>query len=334
MFLRSVIARRAGRSAFSAASRNASSLIVADHDGKNLNDNVLALVTAATKIGGSIDVLVVGSGVGDVAKQASAVSGVTKVLTADNAALANAVAENLCSVLKPLGSKYSHILTAANNSGKNFIPRLGAMLDVAPLNDVISVVDESTFTRPMYAGNAVATVKMSDSVKLITVRTTAFDKASASGGSAPIEQVSVSDADANAGKSSFQSANIVKSARPDLTAAKVVVSGGRGMKNGENFKMLEDLADKLGGAVGASRAAVDAGFVSNELQIGQTGKVVAPDLYIAVGISGAIQHISGMKDSKTIVAINKDKEAPIFQIADYGLPEDLFKAIPDLTSKV
>jgi len=334
MFLRSTVSRRVVSSFcnnFSNASRNASTLIVADHDGKKLNENVLALVTAASKIGGKVDVFIAGHEVSAIAKEASAVSGVSKVLTADDKVLGNLVAENLCNVLKTVAGNYSHVLCAANNTGKNYLPRLGAMMDSAPLNDIISVVDESTFTRPMYAGNAVATVKMSDKVKLITVRTTAFDKAAATGGSATVESVQCSG---GAGLSEFVSQNVVVSARPELTASKVVVSGGRGMKNGENFKMLEELADKLKGAVGASRAAVDAGFVSNELQIGQTGKVVAPNLYIAVGISGAIQHISGMKDSKTIVAINKDKEAPIFQIADYGLVEDLFKAVPDLTSKL
>jgi len=222
-------------------------------------------------------------------------------------------------------------LASATNFGKNFIPRLGALLDSAPVSDVIAVINENTFKRPMYAGNAIATVEMSDKVKLLLIRPTAFDKAEATGGSA---STSAASYDGSAGLSTFVSAHTVKSDRPELTAARVVVSGGRGMKNGENFSLLYALADKLGGAVGASRAAVDAGFVSNELQIGQTGKVVAPELYIAVGISGAIQHLSGMKDSKTIVAINKDKEAPIFQVADYGIVDDLFKVVPQMTKKV
>lgn len=314
--------------------RFASSLIVAEHDGKNLNENTLSVVTAASKVGGSIDIFVAGDGVDNVAKQAAAVKGVSKVLTANNKPLSNVLAENISNVLKGVAKNYTHVFAASSNVGKNYMPRLGAILDSAPLSDVTEVVDASTFKRPMYAGNAIATVSMSDAIKLILVRTTAFEKVAATGGSAAIEAVSTSDGDANIGMSSFVSQNVKASARPDLTVAKTVVSGGRAMKSAENFTILEQLADKLGGAVGASRAAVDAGYAPNELQIGQTGKTVAPNLYIAVGISGAIQHISGMKDSKTIVAINKDKEAPIFQVSDYGLVEDLFKAVPELIKKV
>lgn len=284
------------------------------------------------KIESKISVLVMGKNVGDAAKHASGVAGVTKVLTLDSDSLANATAEDVSGILSQVAKNYSHVLAPASNSGKNFMPRCAAIMDSAPLMDVLAVVDESTFKRPMYAGNAIATVQMTDAVKFILVRTTAFDKAAESGGSGAVETLSADVAAQTL--STFQSKNEVVSERPDLTTARVVVSGGRGMKSGENFVLLDALADKLGAAVGASRAAVDAGMVPNDYQIGQTGKVVAPELYIAVGISGAIQHLSGMKDSKKIVAINKDKEAPIFQVADYGLVEDLFKAVPDLTSKL
>jgi electron transfer flavoprotein alpha subunit len=278
-------------------------------------------------------VLLVGKNVGDAAKHASGVSGVTKVLTVDNDALENPTAEDMSGILLQMTKQgYSHVLTPASNNGKNFMPRAAALMNCAPLMDVMEVVDDSTFKRPMYAGNAIATVKMGDETKFLLVRPTAFDKAEESGGSGAVEVASVEVAPNTL--SSFASKNEVVSERPDLTVAGVVVSGGRGMKSGENFAMLDKLADKLGGAVGASRAAVDAGMVPNDYQIGQTGKVVAPELYIAVGISGAIQHLSGMKDSKKIVAINKDKEAPIFQVADYGLAEDLFKAVPELTEKI
>jgi electron transfer flavoprotein alpha subunit len=257
---------------------------------------------------------------------------VSKVLFANNASLEHNLAENTAKVVQGIAGDYTHILTPSSNVGKNFMPRLGALMDSAPLSDAIEVVSEDTFVRPIYAGSALATVQMKDSIKLITTRSTAFEKADVSGGSATSSEVSSDGSDV--GLSKFVSESVSSSDRPELTSARVVVSGGRGMKNGENFALLEKLADKLGGAVGASRAAVDAGFVPNELQIGQTGKVVAPELYIAVGISGAIQHLSGMKDSKTIVAINKDKEAPIFQVADYGIVEDLFKVIPEMTDKV
>lgn len=278
--------------------------------------------------------MVVGKGIAGAAAHAAKVSNVKKVLTIDHDVFEHVLAEDIAPVVKDLGKGYSHVLAPSTNASKNYIPRAAVLLDSAPIADILSVVDESTFTRPVYAGNAIATVKMTDAVKFILVRTTAFEKAAtADSNNAPIEAVSVASLSKSAA-SKFISANVSKSDRPDLATARVVVSGGRGLKSGENFKILESLADKLGGAVGASRAAVDAGYVPNDYQVGQTGKVVAPDLYIAVGISGAIQHLSGMKDSKTIVAINKDKDAPIFQVADYGLVEDLFKAVPEMTSKL
>jgi electron transfer flavoprotein alpha subunit len=308
-------------------------LVIAEHNNTTLSASTLAAVTAASKFG-DISVLVAGANCGGVGEQASKVSGVKTVIVSQSDALTKGLAENLTNVALAAikNGDYTHVLTPSSNFGKNFIPRLGAELDIAPISDVIEIVDDNTFVRPMYAGNALATVKSSDAIKLMTVRPTAFDKCADSGGSATVEELSVPDVDA--GMSSFISEAVSSSERPELTSATAVVSGGRGMKSGENFAMLEKLADKLGAAVGASRAAVDAGFVPNEYQIGQTGKVVAPQLYIAVGISGAIQHLSGMKDSKTIVAINKDADAPIFQVADYGLVADLFDAVPELTEKV
>jgi len=314
--------------------RKVSTLIVAEHDGKTVSQSTLSAVTAATRLGGDISLLIAGSDVTEVVKTASKITGPHKILSLTNAALDNGNAENIAKAVQKLSSGFTHILAPSSNTGKNFMPRLGALLNSSPLTDVIAVVNENTFKRPIYAGSAIATVQMDDPVKLILTRSTGFDKADTEGGSALTETVTISEADANANLSSFVSENVTQSARPDLTSASIVISGGRGMKSGENFQMLEKLADKLGAAVGASRAAVDAGFVSNELQIGQTGKVVAPNLYVAVGISGAIQHLSGMKDSKSIVAINKDKDAPIFQVADYGIVDDLFKIIPELTEKV
>eukprot|EP00611_Tribonema_gayanum_P013595 TRINITY_DN245_c0_g1_i1.p2 TRINITY_DN245_c0_g1~~TRINITY_DN245_c0_g1_i1.p2 ORF type:complete len:342 (-),score=117.23 TRINITY_DN245_c0_g1_i1:857-1882(-) len=321
--------------AWSSASRLASTLVVAEHNNKALSPGTLSAVTAAGKIGGEVHLLVLGSGSAPVAEAASKVAGVAKVLHGDHPAYAHFLAENTSRGVRASAEahKYTHVMAISSMAGKNFIGRLGAEMDLAPVTDVIKVVDESTFERPMYAGNAIATVTASDPVKLLTVRPTAFDKAPATGGSAAVEAAPL-PAEPETGLSKFVSESVSSSARPDLGAARVVVSGGRGMKNGENFAMLEALADKLGGAVGASRAAVDAGYVPNELQVGQTGKVVAPELYIAVGISGAIQHLSGMKDSKCIVAINKDKEAPIFTVADYGLVADLFTAVPELTKKL
>ncbi len=306
-------------------------LVIAEHDNASLNGATLSVVTAAQAIGGDIDVLVAGSGCGAVAEAAAQVAGINKVLVADDAALEYQLAENVSLLIAEQGKGYSHILAPATTNGKNILPRVAALLDVDQVSDIVAVESADTFKRPIYAGNAIATVQSSAAVKVITVRGTAFDKAAATGGSASVEQVSGVE---NPGTSSFVGEELAKSDRPELAAAGIVVSGGRGMGNGDNFEILYGLADKLGAAVGASRAAVDAGFVPNDMQVGQTGKIVAPDLYVAVGISGAIQHLAGMKESKIIVAINKDEEAPIFQVADYGLVADLFEAVPELTSKI
>ena len=306
-------------------------LVIAEHDTASLAPATLNTVAAAQQIGGDIHVLVAGAGVGAVAEAAAKVAGVAKVLVADNAAYEHQLPENVAPLIVELASGYSHVLAPATSNGKNIMPRVAARLDVDQISEIISVQSPDTFTRPIYAGNAIATVQSSASVKVITVRATGFDAVSAEGGSATVETVGAAH---DAGISSFVVEELAKSDRPELTAAKVVVSGGRGMQNGDNFKHLYALADKLGAAVGASRAAVDAGFVPNDMQVGQTGKIVAPQLYIAVGISGAIQHLAGMKDSKVIVAINKDEEAPIFQVADYGLVADLFEAIPELEKLV
>ncbi|MCG5236623.1 electron transfer flavoprotein subunit alpha/FixB family protein [Xanthobacter oligotrophicus] len=304
-------------------------LVVAEHDGFVLKTSTLNAVAAASRIGGPIHVLVAGAGVGPVAAAASMVPGIEQVLAVDDPAYAHQLPEDLAALLVPLVREgYTHVLAGATSACKNLLPRLAALLDVAAISDIIGVVDADTFERPIYAGNAISTVRSSDPVKVATVRTTAFDAVAATGGAASITP---RPAVAPAGLSRFVSAEEAKSERPDLNAARVVVSGGRGLQSGENFRLLEALADKLGAAVGASRAAVDAGFAPNDLQVGQTGKIVAPQLYIAVGISGAIQHLAGMKDSKVIVAINKDEDAPIFQIADYGLVADLFEAVPELT---
>ena len=307
-------------------------LVIAEHDNKALNGATLNVVAAAQKIGGDITVLVAGSGAQAVADQAAQVAGVSKVLLADNAAYAHQLAENVAKVVAELGKGYSHILAASTSNGKNVLPRAAALLDVSMITDIIAVESPTTFKRPIYAGNAIATVESSESVVVATVRGTAFDPVATTGGSAAVEAVSdVQDA----GISTFISEEIVKSERPELTAARIVVSGGRGVGSGENYhKILDPLADKLGAAQGASRAAVDAGFVPNDMQVGQTGKIVAPDLYIAVGISGAIQHLAGMKDSKVIVAINKDEEAPINAVADFWLVGDLNAVIPELVSKI
>ena len=301
-------------------------LIVAEHDNNDLNAATLNAVTAANAIGGDIHILVAGHGCVTVAEQASAVAGVSKVLLADASAYEHALAENVSLLIAQIGSEYGHILATATSNAKNIMPRAAALLDSQAISDISAVIDGDTFKRPIYAGNVIATVKSSDVIKVITVRGTAFDAASSEGGSASIDTlVEAHDPE----KSSFTSEEVAKSDRPELTAADVVISGGRGMGNGENFGLLNGIADKLGAAIGASRAAVDAGFVPNDMQVGQTGKIVAPDLYIAVGISGAIQHLAGMKDSKVIVAINKDEEAPIFSVADYGLVADLFDALPE-----
>ncbi len=305
-------------------------LVIAEHDNAELKPATLNTVTAAAALG-EVTVLVAGSGCAAVAAAAAKVAGVAKVLHAEADIYAHQLAENLAPLLVRLAADYSHLLAPATTSGKNVMPRLAALLDVAQISEIVAIDDADTFVRPIYAGNALATVRSSDPVKVITVRITAFDGAAAEGGSASVETI---DADADAGLSSFVGQDLTVSARPELTSAKIVISGGRGMQSGDNFPLLEDIADKLGAAVGASRAAVDAGFVPNDYQVGQTGKVVAPDLYIAVGISGAIQHLAGMKDSKVIVAINKDVEAPIFQVADYGLCADLFEAIPQLSAEL
>ncbi|MCJ1886963.1 FAD-binding protein [Pseudomonas sp. LA21] len=302
-------------------------LVIAEHNNGALGAATLNTVAAAQKIGGDVVVLVAGQNVGGVAEAAAKIAGVSKVLVADNAAYAHQLPENVAPLIAELGKGYSHVLAAATTNGKNFLPRVAALLDVDQISEIIEVVSADTFKRPIYAGNAIATVQSSAAVKVITVRGTGFDAVAAEGGSAAVEAVS---GPADAGISAYLDEQLAKSDRPELTAAKIVVSGGRGMGNGDNFKILYALADKLGAAVGASRAAVDAGFVPNDMQVGQTGKIVAPQLYIAVGISGAIQHLAGMKDSKVIVAINKDEEAPIFQVADYGLVADLFEAVPGL----
>ncbi|MEM7099833.1 MAG: FAD-binding protein [Pseudomonadota bacterium] len=304
-----------------------STLVVAEHDNSELKAQTLVAVAAAQAIGGDIDILVLGQGVDGVAQAAAAVAGVGKVLVGDNEAYANQLAENIAPAVVAAASGYSHIVCAHTTTGKNYLPRVAAMLDVAQISDIVGVDSEDTFKRPIYAGNAIATVKSNDSVKVVSVRGTAFDPAAAEGGSAAVESLAETH---NAGISSFVGEEIAKSERPELTSAGVIISGGRGMQNGENFSLLDPIADKLGAAIGASRAAVDAGFVPNDMQVGQTGKIVAPELYIAVGISGAIQHLAGMKDSKVIVAINKDEDAPIFQVADYGLVADLFQALPEL----
>ncbi|MDH3642185.1 MAG: FAD-binding protein [Gammaproteobacteria bacterium] len=302
-------------------------LVVAEHDNSELKPVTLVVLAAAAAIGGDVDVLVAGEGCSGVAEAAAQAAGVNKVLVADNAAYGHQLAENIAPLVAELGANYSHILTAHTTVGKNFLPRVAATLDVAQISDIQAVDSADTFKRPIYAGNAIATVKSNDAIKVVSVRGTAYDGVAATGGSASVESVgSVHDS----GISSFVGEEIAKSERPELTAAGIIISGGRGMQSGENFALLEGIADKLGAAIGASRAAVDAGFVPNDMQVGQTGKIVAPDLYIAVGISGAIQHLAGMKDSKVIVAINKDEDAPIFQVADYGLVADLFNALPEL----
>jgi len=302
-------------------------LIVAEHDNESLKPATLNAVAAAQQLAGDIDVLVVGSGCQAAAESATAIPGVGSVLLADNAAYENQLAENVSLAVADVAASYDAVFAAATANGKNFMPRVAALLDVAQISDITAVIDADTFERPIYAGNVIATVKSSDAKKVITVRTTAFDAVPAEGGNASVQAV---DGTHDAGVSTFVGEEVAVSDRPELTSASVVISGGRGMQNGDNFSLLEGIADKLNAAIGASRAAVDAGFVPNDYQVGQTGKIVAPDLYIAVGISGAIQHLAGMKDSKVIVAINKDEDAPIFQVADYGLVADLFAALPEL----
>jgi len=306
-------------------------LVVAEHDNQELKGATFNTITAAKEIGSEIDLLVAGFSCDSVVEQACSIPGISKVLIANKESYNNFLAENIGALVSEVGKGYSHILAAATSNGKNFMPRVAALLDVSQVSEITSVISEDTFERPIYAGNCIATVKSSDSIKVITVRSTGFDDCEIEGGSATKEIV---DLDTNLGISSFIGEELAESDRPELTSADIVISGGRGMQNGENFSLLEGIADKLGAAIGASRAAVDSGFVPNDMQVGQTGKIVAPNLYIAVGISGAIQHLAGMKDSKVIVAINKDEEAPIFQVADYGLVADLFEALPELESKL
>ena len=308
-----------------------SSLILCDHENGQLSPVTLSAVSAASQIGGEMHLLVAGDQTGNVAKAAASIAGIAKVLVADDKSLENGLAENLAPLMQSLSGSYSHMMAAATTTGKNVMPRLAALLDVMQISDIIKIDDANTFQRPIYAGNALSTVSSNEAIKVITVRGTAFEAVAAEGGNAAIEPVAGA---IDAGLSAYVKSELSSSERPELTSAPIVISGGRGMQDGTNFAMLEKIADKLGAAVGASRAAVDAGFVPNDYQVGQTGKVVAPDLYVAVGISGAIQHLAGMKDSKVIVAINKDDEAPIFQVADYGLVADLFDAVPALEKEL
>jgi electron transfer flavoprotein alpha subunit len=306
-------------------------LVIAEHDHGTLKGATLNTVAAAQKIGGEIHVLVAGHDADGAARAAAQIAGVAKVLNAGAPQLGEFLAENVAALVVSLATGYSHILAPATSNGKDVTPRVAALLDVQQVSEIIAVESPDTFVRPIYAGNALATVKSKDAIKVITVRTTGFDAVASIGGNASIEKI---DAPADSGLSSFVSREVSRSERPELTSAKIVVSGGRGMGSGENFRILEPLADKLNAAMGASRAAVDAGFVPNDWQVGQTGKIVAPDLYVAIGISGAIQHLAGMKDSRVIVAINKDEEAPIFQVADYGIVGDLFKLVPELIEEL
>ncbi len=306
-------------------------LVIAEHNNEKVFASTRNTVAAAVKLGGEICILVAGSGCGAAAKAASAIAGVAKVLVADAPHYGEHLAENLSALVVGMAPGFTHILAPATSFGKNVTPRIAALLDVAQISDIIEVKSADTFVRPIYAGNALATVQSKDALKVITVRTTGFDAVSAEGGTASIENIA---AGADAGISGFVGRSVTKSERPELTAAKIIVSGGRGMGSGENFKVLEPLADKLNAAMGASRAAVDAGFVPNDWQVGQTGKIVAPELYIAIGISGAIQHLAGMKDSRVIVAVNKDEEAPIFQVADYGIVGDLFTVVPEIVKEL
>jgi electron transfer flavoprotein alpha subunit len=306
-------------------------LVIADHDNQAIRGATLNTVAAAAKIGGDITLLVAGGGCAAVAQAAAQIAGVKKVLVADAPQYKDELAESLAALVVTIASGYGHILIPATSFGKNVAPRIAALLDVAQISEIVAVNSPDTFVRPIYAGTALATVQSKDALKIITVRATGFDAAAASGGSAAVETLA---AVADPGLSSLVGRELVKSERPELTVAKVIVSGGRGMGSAENFKLLDPLADKLGAAMGASRAAVDAGFVPNDWQVGQTGKIVAPELYIAIGISGAIQHMAGMKDSRVIVAINKDEEAPIFQVADYGIVGDLFKVVPELVAEL
>ena len=306
-------------------------LVIAEHDNAALAAATFNTIAAARELGDDVHVLVAGVGCAGVADAAARTMGVDKVRVADAPAYANQLAENLATLIAGIASDYSHVLIAATKAGKNVLPRAAALLDVSPISDISGIESADTFVRPIYAGNAIATVQSSDAIKLISVRATSFDPVAEEGGGAVVENI---EPPGDSGLSAFVGQDLTQSERPELTSARIVISGGRGMQSGENFALLEEVADRLGAAVGASRAAVDAGFVPNDYQVGQTGKVVAPDLYIAVGISGAIQHLAGMKESKVIVAINKDEEAPIFQVADYGLVADLFQAVPELSAEL
>jgi len=306
-------------------------LVVSDHNNSGLVPITLNTISAALQISDEVDLLIAGENLEEISTTTSKISGISKILRADNNVLSHQIAENVAPLVANLATNYSHILFSSNTSGKNIAPRVAALLDVAQISDIVQIVSEDTFVHPIYAGNAMATVQSSDGIKVITVRGTAFIAASEEGGSATIESVEITP---SVGLSRFVGQELTKSERPELTSARVIISGGRGMQSGENFELIEKVADKLGAAVGASRAAVDAGYKPNDYQVGQTGKVVAPELYIAVGISGAIQHLAGMKDSKVIVAINKDEEAPIFSVADYGLVGDLFKLVPELDEEL
>ena len=306
-------------------------LVIAEHDGKQLKPGTANTITAATKLGGDVTVLIAGHKCADAGATVAKVQGVTKVLVADSPLYEGWLAENMAGLVLSIAKNYTHVVAPASGFGKNFMPRVAALLDVQQISDISGIVSADTFVRPTYAGNVMATVQSSDAIKVITVRGTAFDPAAGEGGSAPVEALAAA---ADAGLSKFNGQELTKSARPELTAARIIVSGGRGMGSAENFKILEPLADKLGAAVGASRAAVDSGFVPNDYQVGQTGKIVAPELYVAVGISGAIQHLAGMKDSKVIIAINKDEEAPIFSVASYWVVADLFKAVPEMVTEL
>tara|TARA_B100000579_G_scaffold85504_1_gene66822 strand:- start:124 stop:1053 length:930 start_codon:yes stop_codon:yes gene_type:complete len=304
-------------------------LVIAEHDNNNLKGATLNTLSAATKLTGEVNLLVIGSNIDSVVEESQSLDGVNKVIKCDADIYVNAIAEDLSEIIESLSNGYTHILAPATTFGKNLMPRIAAKLDTQQISDIISIESDDTFKRPIYAGSCIATVKSNDSVKVITVRSTAFDPVTQNNSGVEVETI---DGKPSAGISKFVSEELAKSDRPELTSANIVISGGRGMQSGDNFHLLDSIADKLGAAVGASRAAVDAGFVPNDYQVGQTGKIVAPDLYIAVGISGAIQHLAGMKDSKVIVAINKDEDAPIFQVADYGLVADLFTALPELDS--
>ena len=306
-------------------------LVVSDHNNSNLVPITLNTISAALEISDDVDLLIAGENLGEISTTTSKISGISKILRADDNTLSHQIAENMAPLIVNLAKNYSHLLFPSNTSGKNIAPRVAALLDVAQISDIVQIISEDTFVHPIYAGNAMATVQSSDGIKVITVRGTAFVATSEEGGSAAIESINAAP---NLGLSQFVGQELTKSERPELTSARIIISGGRGMQSGENFEIIEKLADKLGAAVGASRAAVDAGYKPNDYQVGQTGKVVAPELYIAVGISGAIQHLAGMKDSKVIVAINKDEEAPIFSVADYGLVGDLFKLVPELDAEL